>query len=496
MAFPDGWQHFAAITIHADKVAGTAGLAGFPVLLTAANLPADMFDADGAGPALNGGGDVRFSSDSAGAAQLACEIVEFVTDPNPANGSAIIWVKVPSLSASVDTTIYVWYSKTGESQPAITDPFGRNAVWAGYGAALHLRLIGGEYIDSAGNIPAGSITAGTVTPQAAPFGEGIHLDPARIVFPFNAAVGALSSYYISFWLKPDDGRDSARILGSLNGEQSSAGNHIIVDTGGSQSGRPRLAIFNLSGSDPAQDDFLADAGQWDSAKWYYVTFNALASSQRVTVDDTSRNFTFDGTSAYANNTDAAVLLGVRTSSEALVDPYAIGEIRIRDGAPPDDWIATEYNNQSSPATFATAGTPESAGGGAAAANFGDSLQTHSMAIASGWDSFSGAAVLSNHAMNGATPWDWIDAQTATHGHHIGQAATGAALIPSSTRLEHLLPTFSGKDRLIPQAGQHAHLIDAWGLPAPAPPNRRIIHPHRQTTARIARASRRHGATGT
>ena len=38
-----------------------ASLTDFAVLLTEATLPSEMFDADGANPALNGGGDIKFS---------------------------------------------------------------------------------------------------------------------------------------------------------------------------------------------------------------------------------------------------------------------------------------------------------------------------------------------------------------------------------------------------------------------------------------------------
>jgi len=68
---------------------------GVEVLLTAANLPSEMFDADGSYPARSDGGDIRISKDAAGATQLAREIVNFNIDNDPANGYAEIWVKIP-----------------------------------------------------------------------------------------------------------------------------------------------------------------------------------------------------------------------------------------------------------------------------------------------------------------------------------------------------------------------------------------------------------------
>jgi len=116
-----------------------ANLTDFPVLLTEATLPSEMFDADGTYPALNGGGDIRFSSDVGGSTRLACEIVTFTTDNNPANGKAEIWVKVPTVSASSNTSIWVWYDKSGESQPDSNAAFGSESVWdANYMGVWHL----------------------------------------------------------------------------------------------------------------------------------------------------------------------------------------------------------------------------------------------------------------------------------------------------------------------------------------------------------------------
>ena len=70
MAFPTDWGRRCAIVIQSSKV--DANLADFPVLLTKDTLPSEMFDHDGSYPALEGGGDIRFSSDEAGETQLAC----------------------------------------------------------------------------------------------------------------------------------------------------------------------------------------------------------------------------------------------------------------------------------------------------------------------------------------------------------------------------------------------------------------------------------------
>src|SRR3989344_9339631 len=71
------------IVIQASKIDAT--LTDFPVLLTEDNIPSEACDADGTSPAQNGGGDVRFTSDENGNSMLPLEVVDFITDNNPAN---------------------------------------------------------------------------------------------------------------------------------------------------------------------------------------------------------------------------------------------------------------------------------------------------------------------------------------------------------------------------------------------------------------------------
>ena len=90
-----------------------------------------------------GGGDLRFSSDLAGATQLACEVVTFTK----ATGD-VVWVKVPSVSTGA--LIYVWGDNTGATQPAVGAAFGRNAVWSDFEVNYHFNSVG-ILIDATGN---------------------------------------------------------------------------------------------------------------------------------------------------------------------------------------------------------------------------------------------------------------------------------------------------------------------------------------------------------
>ena len=124
MAFPDGWLKKAKISAVAAKTSGSH--VDFPLLLTEATLPADIFTS-----VINGGGDIRFSSDAEGANQLACEIVYFISG----NSTAEIWVKVPVWAAS--SNIFIWWGKSGATQPPPSSVFGSQSVWSEYELVTH-----------------------------------------------------------------------------------------------------------------------------------------------------------------------------------------------------------------------------------------------------------------------------------------------------------------------------------------------------------------------
>jgi hypothetical protein len=132
VAFPTGWAYKVAITI--DHTDIDTDLTDFTVVITdemAAVLSAvdGPLDADGTRPSINGGGDVRFSADEAGTQRLAVDVREWVTNNNPASGSLEVAVKVPTISAVSDTTIYLWWGKADETQPAPGDPFGQHSAY-------------------------------------------------------------------------------------------------------------------------------------------------------------------------------------------------------------------------------------------------------------------------------------------------------------------------------------------------------------------------------
>lgn len=189
----------------------------FPVLFTAANLPSEMLDSDGSFPARDGGGDIRFTSDMDGNNDLPCEVVAFVTAPDPANGAAEIWVKVPNVRDTQVDTVYVWYNAPASaSQPAVTATNGRNAVWSGvdYMAVFHLSQSSGDPVDSTGNNSNATFSTAVTYDQPAMVGRGINLNKGRIDAPYDAVqdLSGVPGYTLSVWMDAASSGDWADFI--------------------------------------------------------------------------------------------------------------------------------------------------------------------------------------------------------------------------------------------------------------------------------------------
>jgi hypothetical protein len=95
------WSNRKAITIDHTKVLGSSSLSDFPMLfsLTDANLRTVP---NGGATGKNDGTDLLFTS-SDGMTRLDHELESY----NPGTGNVIAWVRIPTLSNTTDTVIYL-----------------------------------------------------------------------------------------------------------------------------------------------------------------------------------------------------------------------------------------------------------------------------------------------------------------------------------------------------------------------------------------------------
>jgi hypothetical protein len=326
-----------------------------------------MFDADGSYPALSGGGDIRFSSDSAGNTRLSCEIVTLTIDNNPANGKAEIWVKVASLSSSSNTTIYVWYNKVGESQPAINAAYGAESVWNNnFKLVQHMNEDPSgstpQMIDSTSNDNDGT-TAGSMTSADlvdAKVGKGLDFD--KIDDVIHGTMSGLTNFVatVTAWIYPHtEGESNGGRVSIL--QPSTGWNVLFFDSGGTN----RLKVGINDGTNGAtrtgtNNDITLNA--WNHVAYTY-NGGAGGSNIKIYVNGAEVSYSSTTGSSAISATPTSFCIGADDTGGTGVFDGIIDMVKASNVVRTLNWIKTEYNNQNDPSTFIIEGTPETPDGG-------------------------------------------------------------------------------------------------------------------------------------
>lgn len=352
--FPSDWFRLAALTIQSSLVA--ADLVAFPVLFTEANLPLEMLTTGGTHAAQADGGDVRFSYDPSGVFRIACELVVWTQNADPTLAKAEVWVPV-DLSALTDTTIYVWYSAGGgQTQPAANAPYGSQDVWdADYSAVYHLQTIGAA---AAGTTPDATSNANDLTNS----GSNVTAVTAKIGKGGSFA-GNVTAYELvrtsGITNVPID--SDARTLECWFKRNANANDQVLFGWGGNGTDRHFCIYWTNDGhlycdcvNVYARFVWVADTN------WHHVAFTLPLGGNLPDIvgylDGIPQTMTNSGL-----NTGIVTRLGeIRMSGLPEVPaPYyfdgLLDEGRISKAERSMFWIETQFNNQSSPATFTPRG---------------------------------------------------------------------------------------------------------------------------------------------
>lgn len=352
MAFPSGWGRKHAITIDNTKVSGSGSHTNFPVAIGLDHLNTEVVDA-GSNSAQNGGADIRFTSDAEGTTQLPLHVVSFVTDATAGNRKCLIFVLVPSLSTSADTTIYVWYNNSSASAYAVTDTYGRNAVWAQYEAVIIGNEASGTLVDSTGNGYDATLTSGTQTATSTnhPLAGMTWIDfDGSSYYTLASSSGMLdgsANMFLSAWHVNDNNFRFRGLIGNRNNSPS--------DTNWFQTFTRPQSGAKKTGT----EDYIEATSIYSTGVLHFSAFQHTGSELNIYTDGVlnGQDTTISVTSGITGVADYR--LGTYYSASSKMDGRA-GLWKAGLGTYSADWLLTEYNNISSMSTFASAGTSTTA----------------------------------------------------------------------------------------------------------------------------------------
>lgn len=281
----------------------------------------------------NGGGDVRICADSAGANQLPVEVVSL----DSIEETCTIWTRKDSYDGT--GSLYVFIGKAGGIQPAVTDPFGRNAVWANYYNSLHLDDM------SVYDATDGTALTRTGTPSeiSGKVGGALTFNGSQS-YKRTSKRGA-SSAVITFWIK-----SGSTPLTFLYDDSSGVDGGVQI----LKLDNDRLRIrLDDSGSNVSVNDTVT---AFNDNAWHHVAFRLnLSGSLDIFVDGVLE---VNGSNLTGFGDISATEPLTYFADRELENEKFIGsfdEFTILNGVSSDDYIATEYANQNNPATFY--GTP-------------------------------------------------------------------------------------------------------------------------------------------
>jgi hypothetical protein len=342
--YDSNWQYRKKLTIDYTKVGAT--LSHFPVLVSLSS------DSDLAAHARSDGYDILFTS-SDGTTKLDHEIESCTT----ATGALVAWVRIPSLSNSADTDIYMYYGNA-----SATDQQNKTGVWSDGGSNYYKgvwHLHNNNFNDSTSNGNNGA--NGGSTDAAGMFAGGRSFDGNDYI-QVSGLLGQPANVTLSAWVK----LTSADSDGAGNGgaEVISLGDHIALRLNGVLNSVSQGVLgFFYEGAPPWR--FTETSVNVDTA-WHYVayTFDDTGNTQKVNIDGQERGSSIYTTSINYTGLGANTLIGRNGDLWGAVDfNGVIDEVRVSSSVRTLSWIATEYNNQSNPgpdtgAFFKTLGSQE------------------------------------------------------------------------------------------------------------------------------------------
>ena len=310
----------------------------------------DLNDAEIAAHAQPDGRDIFFTA-ADGTTRLDHAIQ--IADPGTHHFAA--WVRIPALSNTTAISIYVRYGDPG----AASAPNPAGVFKASFAAVWHLddTLPATTIADATGTHAGTPTLTSATTSVPGKFGNGLNFTGTNDQIAFSNPLSGKTPHTISVWVNQDP---------SVNHTAA------IVVVGTPAAGQSRWLHGHYTNSslavgfygpdwvpNPAQ---VIDGTDWTYLTWTFEGGNNRSHLYKNGVELPDSPFTPPGSPPpQINTTGTAGFIGFAPEpAYGSNNGYegAIDELRIATVARTAGWIATEYANQSSPATFYTLGAEQ------------------------------------------------------------------------------------------------------------------------------------------
>lgn len=342
---------------------------GFDVVFTHDNIPAEALDG-GSRSALNGGGDLRMSLDNAGANQIPLHVIQCTVSVNPSLRRAHLRARFPSYD-SANRSVWLFYNRAGQTQPPANDSFGQYNVYQDYLNFYITNSSGAiENVTQNSQWDVTSSGSGTSPSTESPAGlnstnfDGTSNAVVNISGPAQLSSSGTDPLTFTALIRAANLPNDEMGIFLRDSNQNSGFRFFSDNQNATSPNSDQTYVFQSAGLNTRQDDLGDNAlvlNQWTS-----ITFSHEESVMQ-------RGY-LNGALNYVNDQSAGGTVGpIDTNSDGFVIGGAEGYVssnwngqiwvvKTKVGLSSDDYVALEYDNESSPSTFWTMGEPEDTGG--------------------------------------------------------------------------------------------------------------------------------------
>jgi biopolymer transport protein ExbB len=369
-AQPAGYNYVKVIQIDATQVSeiSATDLTDFPVLVSISGDQSLRAAGDGGRVRDTNGYDIVFYTNDC-SSPLDFEVEQYTSTGGGA--TLVAWVKVPTLSATTNTVIGIYYGNSG-----ISTPQSPGSPWTNsYISVYHLNSSFADALGVNDGVNNGSTDVG------GKIANGKDFDGSSYVQTPSTELQTENNFTVSTWFKADVTTVSHIIwegLGSENGWGGSPGTaqemHLSLGYCCPMGTAliPDRASFFLGDEEeennpPSSTDVLSvDGGAFtETTNWHYMV-GAISDLDGVSGTPTAELWLDGGSlgtntgvadaSTARNNWDTGLRVGSpgNVGSGRLFDGQ-VDEVRISNVVRSDDWIDTEFRNQDNPSNFYSLG---------------------------------------------------------------------------------------------------------------------------------------------
>lgn len=333
---PADWSHYVTIPESYTPSSATSG----QTLVITDSVIAKLSAGDQAtfwSNVENGGGDVRICTDAGGVNQLPVDVLGL----DSTNKTLTIITRKPSYNGTDD--LYLFIGNAGATQPAVTDTYGRNAVWQD-----ELNVYLGSTVDRAGNKDLAITGSVTELDDSGPLPS----------FLLDGSTGYLeaASYYPVTGSASRSVRGWLKTINTSNQSVISWGDDAALGSNGARwelrqdGGKIRTEVnggFEVGSS-------LVNDGNFNHYARSFVGSNVTDTIQYV--NGAVESVSSSGSRSVNTLSIEPLRIGARPQSGSI-NYFWNGSLSIilRDSTVSSEFVATEYANQNDPANFY--GTP-------------------------------------------------------------------------------------------------------------------------------------------